>query len=92
MTSGITSGAVARPVRSGRPRKRPKRASARPASVPRIVAPVAFIAAILKDSQAASRICSLRNSSPYHFVEKPPQTVTSRDSLKEKTISRTIGR
>ena len=28
---------------------------------------------------------------PYHLVEKPPQTVTSRDSLKEKTISERIG-
>ncbi len=92
ITSGITSGAVASPVSSGRPRKRPKRVSARPASVPSTVAPVAFIAAILNDSQAAPRICWLRNSSPYHFVENPPQTVTRRDSLKEKTIISTIGR
>ncbi|MNC91899.1 hypothetical protein D3C83_82360 [compost metagenome] len=61
-------------------------------SVPRTVAPVAFMAAILNDSQAAESTCWLRNSSPYHLVEKPPQTVTSRDSLNENTTIRTIGR
>ena len=42
-----------------------------------------MIAAICSESQAASRICWFWNSSPYHFVEKPPHTVTSRDSLNE---------
>ena len=41
ITSGITSGAVTRPANSVRPRKRPKRASAKPASVPSTSAPVA---------------------------------------------------
>ena len=41
--------------------------------------------------QAAPRICGSRKSSPYHLVEKPPQTVTSLLSLKLKTISDMIG-
>ena len=57
-----------------------------------MVAPVAFIAAILNESQAAPSTCSLRNSSPYHLVENPPQTVTRRDSLNENAIISTIGR
>ena len=54
-----------------------------PASVPRITAIVAEIAATRRLSQAAPRICSLRNSSPYHLVENPPQTVTSFEALNE---------
>ena len=38
MTSGMTSGAVTMPVNSRRPRKRPKRASTKPARVPSTVA------------------------------------------------------
>ena len=79
----MTSGAVTMPDSSVRPLNLPKRASAVPASVPRITAPVAVIAAIRSDSHAASRICWLWNSRPYHCVEKPPHTVTSRDSLNE---------
>ena len=91
MTSGMTSGAVARPDSSVRPLNGPKRASAMPASVPSTTASVAESTAILMLSQAAPRICSLRNSAPYHLVENPPQTVTSLDSLNEYTISDTIG-
>ena len=46
MTSGMTSGAVTRPEKAARPRKRRKRASAMPAMVPRIVANVALTKAI----------------------------------------------
>ena len=35
------------------------------------------------DTQAESIICRLLNSSMYHLVENPAQTVTSRDSLNE---------
>ena len=68
---------------SARPLNLPKRASAVPASVPRITAPVALIAATFSDSHAASRICWFWNSRPYHCVEKPPHTVTRRDLLNE---------
>src|SRR5690554_1680110 len=40
----------------------------------------------------ADRICSLANSAPYHLVEKPAHTETSREALKEYTINTTIGR
>ena len=83
ITSGITSGAVVRPASSERLRKRPNRASASPANVPRMVAPVAFMAAIRNESHAASLTGSLCIRATYHFVEKPPQTVTRRDSLNE---------
>ena len=55
MTSGMTSGAVVMPVNSVRPLNRRKRESAKPASVPRMTAKVALIAAILSDSLAAVR-------------------------------------
>src|SRR5690554_7983710 len=42
--------------------------------------------------QTADRICSLANSAPYHLVEKPAHTETSREALKEYTINTTIGR
>jgi len=44
---------------------------------------VADAAAIFRLSHAAPSSFSLPASSLYHFVENPPQTVTSRDSLKE---------
>ena len=43
-------------------------------------------------TQAASSSSSLRSSSPYHLSEKPPHTVTSRDSLNENSTSSRIGR
>ena len=58
MISGMTSGAVVMPASSGAAAKAPKRASAVPASVPRITAPVALMTAIRSDNQAASRIWS----------------------------------
>jgi hypothetical protein len=33
-----------------------------------------------------------RSKAAYHFVEKPPHTVTRRDSLKENRTSNRIGR
>jgi hypothetical protein len=56
-----------------------------------IVAAVAAAKATCRLTQAAPRICRSRISSPYQRVEKPPQTVTSRLSLKEKTTSEMIG-
>ncbi len=91
ITSGMTSGAVVMPESSVRPRNGPKRASAMPASVPSTTAAVAAMAAIFRLSSAASRICWFCSSAPYHFVENPPHTVTSRDSLNENTISEMIG-
>ena len=50
--------------------------------VPRIVAMVEEATATLTVTHAASRNDWLLNSSPYHLVENPAQTVTSFDSLK----------
>ena len=92
MTSGMTSGAETVPASSVLPRKRRKRTRATAQSVPSTSAIVALIAAIAQRcSQAAPSICGSANSSPYHLVEKPPQTVTSRLSLNEKTTSEMIG-
>ncbi len=46
-------------------------------------APVALDMAMISDSLAALRIASSCSSASYHLVEKPDQTVTSVDSLKE---------
>ena len=83
ITSGITSGAVTMPVISVRPRKRPSRARASPASVPSAVAIVALTTAISRLSMAASRMSSLSSSDRYQRKEKPPHIVTSRESLNE---------
>jgi hypothetical protein len=83
MTSGMTSGAEIMPLNSVRPLKRPKRTSARPASVPRIIAKEAFTVAIFRLSAIASQTSSLSNRTPYHLVEKPPQTGTILDLLNE---------
>ena len=91
MTSGMTSGAVTKPEKAVRPRKRRKRARAMPAMVPRMVAKVALTKAIRRERRAASMTWSFWNSRTYHCVEKPPQTVARRDLLKEKTIIERIG-
>ena len=44
---------------------------------------VAEVNAIRRLRNAASRICSFRNSSPYQRVENPPQIVARRESLNE---------
>ncbi len=59
--------------------------------VPRIVAKVALRRAISSDRIAALMIWAFWNSLKYHSTEKPPQTVASRDLLKEKTIIDRIG-
>jgi hypothetical protein len=79
----MISGAVTMPENIVRPRKRPKRASAIPAMAPRIVAKVAEKSAISRDSRKAETICRLENSASYQRKEKPPQTVTRREELKE---------
>jgi hypothetical protein len=71
------------PLNNVRPLKRPKRTRARPARVPRSIAKVAFTVATLRLSTTASQTSSLSNSTPYHLVEKPPQTGTMRDLLNE---------
>jgi len=43
-----------------------------------MTAPVAADAAIPSDSLTASSTCASSASSPYHLVENPDQTVTSR--------------
>ena len=83
ITSGITIGAVTRPVNSVRPAKRPCRASASADTVPRPVASTADSAATRSDTQAAASNGASASSTPYHRVEKPPQTVTSAEALKE---------
>ena len=83
ITSGITSGAEVIPLNRILPRKRPMRASARPASVPRTTATVAVATAMRRLNHAARRICASRSNSPYHRAENPPHTVTSFDALNE---------
>jgi hypothetical protein len=83
MTSGMTIGDEIIPEKSVRPLNLPKRARTRPDIVPRTVANVAEVIAIFTLRNRASRICSLRNNSPYHRVENPPHTVASRESLNE---------
>ena len=92
ITSGITIGAELIRLRTPRPGKRPKRDSAMPLAVPSATAAVAATAAISRLRPSASRICWLRNSSPYQRSENPPQTVASREALNEYTITETIGR
>ncbi len=83
MTSGMMSGAVTMPENSVRPRNLLKRASAMPAMVPRMVAMVAEIRAISRESRKAEPICWFENSDTYQRVEKPPHTVARREALKE---------
>ena len=91
ITSGMISGAVTKPEKIVLPRNRPKRASAIPAMVPRMVAIVALTSAISSDRIAALMTCRLSNSFQYHSVENPPQTVESRDLLNEKKIIEKMG-
>ena len=83
ITSGITRGAVTMPENRSRPRNLGNRASASPAIVPRMVATVAEISAICTDRISAAPTCRLENNDTYHLVENPPQTVASREPLKE---------
>ena len=72
-----------------RPRNGPNRASTRPASVPKITAPEADIAATLMDTHAAARIWSSFQSRAYQRSDGEVSgfhTVTERESLNENTI------
>ena len=60
--------------------------------MPSTVANVAEMTPTRAVTQAASMRPRLWNSETYHLVEKPPQTVTSLESLKEKMMRMTIGR
>nr|WP_177314412.1 hypothetical protein [Burkholderia ubonensis] len=66
-----------------KPRKRPKRASTKPAHVPITTDAVAVMRPIFSDSHAAVSSSSSSSSAAYHFSEKPDHTVTSFDSLNE---------
>ena len=79
------------PEKSVLPLKLPKRVITIPAIVPNKVATVEDIKATFIVTHAASLIPWLCISSPYHFVEKPPQTVTNLDSLKLNRINKIIG-
>ena len=59
------------------------RVMASAANVPKAVAKVALTKAMRRLSRAASMICSFSQSAPYQRSEKPVQTDTSRESLKE---------
>ncbi len=92
ITSGSTSGMYISAENAKRPRKRPIRVSATAASVPRIVAAVAETSAMRRLVHAASSTALLLSNSRYQRVEKPPQTATERELLKEKMTRITIGR
>ncbi len=83
MISGITSGAVTMPASRRRPRKVPSRFRASPTSVPRMTASVALVAAMRRLSRAADQMSPSSSSDRYQRREKPPQSVTSRESLNE---------
>ena len=83
MTSGMTSGAVIMAPNRVLPRKRRNLTSSIAAMVPMATADQAVWKATRRLIHTASISCRSANSSPYHFSEKPLQTVTSRDSLKE---------
>src|ERR1700757_2630184 len=79
------------PAKNVKPRKRPKRASTKPAHVPITTDAHAVIKPIFSESHAAVSSSSSCTSAPYHFSEKPDQTVTSFDSLNENTTRLMIG-
>ena len=83
MTSGMTSGAKSMPAISMRPRKRPNLCRAKAAIVPSRVDRTADTKATRRLTMALAMSASLARSEPYQRVEKPPQTVTNREALKE---------
>ena len=83
MISGMTSGAVTMPDSRILPRRRTSRCSASATMAPSAVAKVALRKAILRLSSAASSSFSSSSRLAYQRSEKPPQSVTSRESLKE---------
>ncbi len=92
ITSGITSGVVVSTDSVVRPRKRPSRVRPRAAAVPITTASVADRKATIRLFFSADSSASFCSSAPYQRVEKPPQTVTSFEALKEYRISDRIGR
>src|SRR4249919_1543169 len=91
ITSGMTSGAVIRAPNSSLPRNWRKRVITSEAIVASTTDAQAVKKAMRMLTQAASMMPLSRNSSPYHFTEKPAHTVTSFDSLKEYTTRLRIG-
>src|SRR3974390_909708 len=91
MTSGTTSGASNANPKMVRPRNRENLDILKPAKVPRLKAIVAANVATSKLVSAAARNPSFLASSPYQRVEKPAQTVTSRDALNEERTSSPTG-
>jgi hypothetical protein len=78
----MTSGASTMPENSVRPKKRGTRARVSPAITPSTVATVEADTATPAEIRAASIRPWFCHNEAYHLVEKPPQTVTSLDSLK----------
>ena len=95
MTSGMTSGAVVMPASSVRPRNAAEARQRQPASVPSTTATRgAETTAMRIDSQAASRIWSLLQQLAVPLERRrmaASHTVTSRESLNEKTTIERIG-
>ncbi len=91
-TSGITKGAVTAPTKNDFPLKCPKRVITIAAVVPIIVDTVADIVATLMLVNVARKIIGSENRALYHFNEKPDQTLTNRDSLKEYMTMQTNGK
>src|ERR1700675_2684138 len=94
ITSGMTSGAVVMAFKVNRPLNWVKRANPKPASVPKMTAPVALMTATFTEIHAASRISSLCNRATYHLSVgecAASHTVTSLDALKENTTIERIG-
>ncbi|MNY61466.1 hypothetical protein D3C86_1981490 [compost metagenome] len=71
------------PENSTRPGKRAKRVSDSAARVPRMVPMVALRIPTRSVTQAASISPWFDHMERYHCSEKPPQTVTSLEALKE---------
>src|SRR5271168_1756238 len=94
ITSGMTKGAVVMAFKVNRPRNWLKRASPKPASVPKMTDPEALMRATFTEIHAASRISSFCSSATYHLSVgewAPSHTVTSFDALKENTTIDRIG-
>ena len=90
-TSGITSGALAMPLNSVRPKKRLYLTSAKAVSVPSTTEPHAVKNAIFRLSHRPEIISLSLASAPYHFSVNPRQTFGIGESLNENSTSATIG-
>ena len=92
MTSGMTSGEDNMALNKVRPRKLPKRTSAKAASVASTVPRVALIKATFKDSEKPSTSRESFHSAWYQRSEKPVNTLSWRVLLKENTTKNNSGR